>query len=81
MTSNERDSVGESLERVDNSIKQLVKLLENMERQQFEAGLLVKTLSQVTLHALTMHYEALVLIESNLDDRLRKIENQLDPQP
>ena len=78
MTSNERDSIGDILERVEGSIGQLVKLVNTRRYDQVQGGFLTKQLAEVTLHALTTQHEALVLIESNLDDRLRKIENQLD---
>ena len=81
MTSQERDSVGESLERVGRGINLLAELVENRAYSQPQEGSILRPLAEVTLQILTRQHEALVLIESNLDDRLRKIENLLDQKP
>ena len=81
MTSQERDSVGESLERVERGINLLAELVENRAYSQPQEGSILRPLAEVTLQILTSQHEALVLIESNLDDRLRKIENLLDQKP
>ena len=81
MTSQERDAVGESLERVETVIGKLEQLVYNSRRyNQVMGGHLTQELGQATLQILTRQHEALILIESNLDARLRKIENQLDQE-
>lgn len=81
MTSQERDSVGEILESAETVIEKLDQLVNNSRRYgQVQGGFLTQELGQATLRILRRQHEALVLIESNLDERLRKIENQLDQE-
>ena len=81
MNSQERDSVGDSLERVEAAIGHLKKLIYTKRYDLIRGGALVKELGEVTLGILQKQHEALILIERNLDDRLQQIEKRLDEKP
>ena len=81
MTSQDRDSVGDSLERDEAAIERLKNLIHTRRYDQVQGGFLVAELGKVTLDVLQKQHEALILIERNLDDRLQQIQRRLDEKP
>ena len=72
----DRDAIEESLNRADDAMNKLRRKLHTYRYDQVRSGYLTKELGDDVLQILKCQQESIILIERDLDDRLRKLEGE-----